>query len=348
MLIYINIFSCRPHIEGRTCDKCVNGFFNFPHCEPCRCSKEGTTFEICNQEDESCYCKKNVLPGGACDRCVDGTYNLQDSNPDGCTKCFCFGKTSRCDRAFLRPFNVSMLKDVSIATMNFTINGTMIARWPVQAEDITVNETTLQADMSLPGAVDGLVYFGVLDYLLDQNNHLTAYGGHLTYTLFYTTGLFGKALHGPDVLLLSKEIVLVHQSYEQPANAINFYASIKMVESNFRTDAGAPVTREQLMMVLRNLDRIFIRGAYWEQTVISQLSDVYLTMADEDEENYNQYEELAVEKCQCPPGYKGNSCEDCAPGYYRDPIGLYGGRCIPCNCNGHADTCDCNTGVCHV
>lgn len=241
-----------------------------------------------------------------------------------------------------------MLKDVSIATMNFTVDGTTIARWPVQAEDIAINETTLQADMSLPGAVEGLVYFGVLDYLLDQNNHLTAYGGHLTYTLFYTTGLFGKALYGPDVLLQGKEIVLVHQSYEQPANDINFYASVKMVESNFRTATGAPVTREQFMMVLRDLDRIFIRGAYWEQTVISQLSDVYLTMADEDEENYNQYEELAVEKCQCPPGYKGNSCEDCAPGYYRDPIGLYGGRCVPCKCNGHADTCDCNTGVCHV
>lgn len=46
-------------------------------------------------------------------------------------------------------------------------------------------------------------------------------------------------------------------------------------------------------------------------------------------------------------GYNGYSCEDCAPGYYRDPSGPYGGYCVKCQCNGHADTCDCNTGKCN-
>ena len=52
-----------------------------------------------------------------------------------------------------------------------------------------------------------------------------------------------------------------------------------------------------------------------------------------------------VELCQCPTGYIGQFCESCAPGYHRDPAG--GGpyaRCVPCNCNGHSDTCDVNTG----
>jgi laminin, alpha 3/5 len=99
---------CRPNVVGRKCDKCVNGFFNFPHCEPCRCDIRGTTFEICDQVDETCFCKKNVQ-GRECNSCVDGTYNLQTSNPDGCTKCFCFGKTTRCGSAYLRPLNVSIL-----------------------------------------------------------------------------------------------------------------------------------------------------------------------------------------------------------------------------------------------
>lgn len=38
--------------------------------------------------------------------------------------------------------------------------------------------------------------------------------------------------------------------------------------------------------------------------------------------------------------------QDCSPGYYRDPTGPYGGYCLPCQCNGHAETCDCNTGIC--
>jgi laminin, alpha 3/5 len=100
---------CRPNVVGRKCDKCVNGFFNFPHCEPCRCDLRGTTFEICDQVDETCFCKKNTQ-GRECNSCVDGTYNLQASNPDGCTKCFCFGKTSRCNSAYLRPLNVSGTK----------------------------------------------------------------------------------------------------------------------------------------------------------------------------------------------------------------------------------------------
>lgn len=297
--------SCRTHIEGRTCDKCLNGYYNFPHCEQCRCTKEGTTFDICDQQDETCFCKKNV-EGIACDTCKDGTYNLQQSNPDGCTKCFCFGKTTRCDRAYLRPFTVSMMKDVSLNSIEVTPIGAQVSRWPLVPEDIFVNETTLHADLSQKNSDEELVYFGVLDYLLDQNNHLTAYGGVLSYTLFYTTGIFGKAIIGPDVILEGKDTVIVHQNYEQPANSQIFSGSVKMVESNFQTISGAPVTREQFMMILRDLNAIFIRATYWEGTVMSQVSDVYLTMADDDVENYNFYEELPVEKCHCPPGEKAS------------------------------------------
>ena len=56
-----------------------------------------------------------------------------------------------------------------------------------------------------------------------------------------------------------------------------------------------------------------------------------------------------VEDCQCPPNYMGLSCEDCAPGYYRSPQkGPYGGFCVQCQCNGHSNECDVNTGKCLV
>lgn len=60
----------------------------------------------------------------------------------------------------------------------------------------------------------------------------------------------------------------------------------------------------------------------------------------------------SVESCSCPPGYKGLSCEDCAPGwtrsknsYGRDEIPL--GTCEPCNCLG-GGSCDPETGECQV
>ena len=56
----------------------------------------------------------------------------------------------------------------------------------------------------------------------------------------------------------------------------------------------------------------------------------------------------AVEECQCPEGYKGLSCENCAPGFTRSGSGLYLGTCTPCQCNGKSSTCDPENGVCSV
>lgn len=333
---------CLQNIEGRRCDRCLNGYFNFPHCQQCRCNIEGTTDEICDQTDESCLCKKNVQ-GSLCDTCVDGYYNLQASNPEGCNKCFCFGKTTRCEAARLRPYDVNMLKEVSLNSINITKNGPEAQRWDIDGRDLFLNDTALEADFSQRKSPDEWVYFGVLDYLNDQKNHLTAYGGVLTYNLRSTAEIFAKSFNAPDIILEGKDYTLLHRNYEQPASDTIFYGSINMVESSFTTILGLPVTREQFMNVLSSLNAIYIRATYWDRTIITYLYDVNLTMADEDDENPDFYETLSVEKCQCPPGYTGLSCEDCASGYYRE-----GGYCVPCQCNGHSPTCDYYTGKCHV
>ena len=55
--------------------------------------------------------------------------------------------------------------------------------------------------------------------------------------------------------------------------------------------------------------------------------------------------EYTVGSCDCPTGHKGVFCDECMDGYYR-PSGVPLDPCIPCNCNGHTNSCDSITGAC--
>uniref|UniRef100_A0A0P4W557 Laminin subunit beta-1 n=1 Tax=Scylla olivacea TaxID=85551 RepID=A0A0P4W557_SCYOL len=46
-------------------------------------------------------------------------------------------------------------------------------------------------------------------------------------------------------------------------------------------------------------------------------------------------------QCKCRPNTYGRQCNECQPGFWNFP------NCQRCQCNGHADTCDSYTGVCH-
>jgi len=77
------------------------------------------------------------------------------------------------------------------------------------------------------------------------------------------------------------------------------------------------------------------------------LNEFQLQVAKEDTSFDSSGEKaLTVEHCQCPPNYRGLSCEECSPGYFRSPAGPFGGFCVPCQCNGHSDRCDPVSGVC--
>ena len=111
---------------------------------------------------------------------------------------------------------------------------------------------------------------------------------------------------------------------------------------------GSPASREYIMMALAGLDNILIKAAFSERTSTAGISDVSLDTGSERDPRSGRGRASAVEQCQCPPGYKGLSCEACAPGYRRSGLGLYLGHCQPCDCNGKSSSCDSETGKCLV
>ncbi|XP_015919728.2 laminin subunit alpha isoform X1 [Parasteatoda tepidariorum] len=328
---------CKSNIVGRTCDKCKAGYWAFPHCQLCNCDLRGSTEDICEQDSARCFCKENVY-GDSCDQCKPGTFYLEEVNPLGCTKCFCFGATDRCSSGYL--FSAQVYTMSGWDKKVFTMKQEMME---VEGVPITLTED-VKAVLPLEWPQDDLFYFSApKEYL---GNKLNSYGGKLSYVISIQTDEDSdvESFVGPDVILMGNNITIVHVHVEEPAANILFGTSVDLLEREFRHISGREVSREQMMMVLVNLEHLLLRGSYFHPAEEIKLSRVVMEGATEDFSDGPQV--LRVEQCQCPPNYRGNSCEKCAPGYYRSKTGPYLGYCVPCQCYGHAQTCDVNTGKC--
>ncbi|KAM4703219.1 basement membrane-specific heparan sulfate proteoglycan core protein [Rhinophrynus dorsalis] len=172
---------------------------------------------------------------------------------------------------------------------------------------------------------------------------VASYGGKLRYTLTYNAGIRGSPLQDADVQITGNDITLVaYQPEFQPRDSKAF--EIVFRESQWKRPDGQQTTREHLMMALADLDEILIRASYSTDMISSSITGVSMESAGPSYTSLPQA--LEVEECRCPLGYKGLSCQDCAPGYTRTGSGLYLGHCEPCDCNGHSESCHPETGTC--
>lgn len=251
---------CKENIVGRQCDSCKPGHYQFPYCDKCECDLRGTNEDICDQVTAECHCKANVQ-GVTCDTCREGTFNLQSVNEKGCTECFCFGKTTRCQSARLYKTHVMDMTGWDAALVNEKNETMEILRIKPQE----INETTIVVDMGSGVDENDVIYMSApTNYL---NKKLFSYGGWLNYTIYYTTGLFGVAVPGADVIIQGADNFLIHKGEEQPPSNTIFPASVQLVESNFDTKQNLRATREQIMVVLGDLRGIYIRVTYWQPSL---------------------------------------------------------------------------------
>ncbi|XP_072210311.1 basement membrane-specific heparan sulfate proteoglycan core protein isoform X3 [Excalfactoria chinensis] len=342
--------ACAPGHTGRLCERCLPGYVGDPLrgelCrEPgaaggqCQCDMQGSTSEQCDASG-LCQCKANV-EGPHCATCRPHHFHLSAENPVGCLPCFCMGIVQHCtstsySRDTVRtPFAAGSWQGFAL----------------VNRQRSTRVTTGFSVEMGTQGPQLTYGRFGELSpesyywqlpqpYLGDK---VGSYGGRLRYTLTYTPGGRGGPLPDADIQITGNDITLVaYQPELLPRTPRAF--EIVFREHHWQRPDGQPATREHLMMALADLDEILIRATYASSMAWAAIAALSMDTAVPPRPGLPPA--LEVEECRCPPGYRGLSCQDCAPGYTRTGGGLYLGHCELCECNGHSDACHPESGLC--
>lgn len=331
---------CKPNISGIHCESCKPGYWNYPDCQQCNCNLDGTIDSVCDVNG-NCLCKKH-LSDPNCEQCAQGTYNLDARNPLGCTKCFCFGLSDRCTQS---PYFFKVVKNMNQA--DWTVN----KKSGVTIETLEGRDGfRLRVDaQTIDKPNEPIYWIAPADYL---GRKIYSYGGSLRYSIMYRSSDAESALKAtvkPDLILNGQNQTLIHLSLKRPTSGEKFENSVDLLESQFvDVSNGLPATREQLMIILNNLNELRIRASDVASFEEAELYNVELDLGAHpyDEEADKNRPALSVERCACPQNHYGLSCESCLPGFYK--VKGYGNSfsCVPCNCNDRAESCDEETGEC--
>ncbi|XP_039962560.1 basement membrane-specific heparan sulfate proteoglycan core protein isoform X6 [Bactrocera tryoni] len=337
--------NCLEGYTGRRCEICAAGYQGNPlipggSCHPIpesTCNAEGTYYPHPNG---TCECKPLVV-GPRCDTCAPESFHLNSFTYTGCIECFCSGLTKQCSSSSWYRDQISSSFGRSGAPHGFELIRDYKAAQPSKVNFQQYNSALTFNQQLSP---DPLYWSLPAPFLGDK---ITAYGGKLSYNLSYNPlpgGLMSRNT-APDVVISGEDITIIHyrKAGVNPSQPSSY--SVPIIESAWQRPDGQVVNREHLLMALSKIDAIYIKATYTTSTKDGQLTQVSLDIATQN--NIGTPRAYEVEECRCPVGYIGLSCERCAPGYKRlSEGGLYLGVCIPCECNGHSDQCDAETGTC--
>nr|XP_054604109.1 laminin subunit alpha-2 isoform X1 [Nothobranchius furzeri] len=325
---------CKEGFGGLRCDRCAVGYKDFPSCQRCECSVEGST----NTDPciTPCVCKENV-EGENCDRCKHGFYNLQRGNRRGCDKCFCMGVSSQCS-----PSTWSYDNETTLAGWHL-VGETGGRVWPIHRQ--TPSSLSIRHLEVVDNLGSAYYWSAPASYL---GNKLAAYGGKVTFMVSYTTDQQEqiRVTSEPDLVIEGGGMKIVDKRYGQPVYPSSTSTKhIVLLPENFLvSETGQPISRRDFMSVLVNVTSMMVRASYSTETsAVYRLHSFLMQVANPFAKGERA---SAVEMCTCPPGYAGLSCEACTSGHRRINGNLYNGVCEPCHCHGHSTWCHEVTGHC--
>ncbi|CRK93554.1 CLUMA_CG007087, isoform A [Clunio marinus] len=334
--------NCTKNTTGINCEKCLPNFFrpnNRPPdheepCIPCKCNSKGSV-GACNPIGGDCICKPGFA-GPNCDHCDIGF------SGENCEKCSCdnrgilpggecdevchckmFVKGEKCDKCVDGYFGLN--KENPEGCSKCFCSG------------IATTCESYEVKRNFTETLDG---WSVTDISKTQIAYPTRDNetGYMVFGMYELADVEAVYWSAPEVYL---------------GNRLEMKDIItRLRRTEYR---GDPVTRTQFMSVLTNVDSILIRGTYHTDQAEGILRRATLYSGDISSSNDIIQVEASnvfslVEKCHCPRGYDGLSCEECTFGH----IKIYDNstthekiiKCLPCNCNGHSESCNVETNEC--
>ncbi|XP_030577117.1 laminin subunit alpha-2 isoform X2 [Archocentrus centrarchus] len=355
---------CHDSFRGDKCNECQIGYRDFPQCIQCECNIAGSDRQTCDLErgvcgcaDQTgkCSCKENV-EGDNCDRCKPDTFGLSVRNPLGCSRCYCYGLTHFCTEAqgLIRMWLT--LKPEQTVLPLVDKSNTVETRTGVsfQHPEIIVHAEFITSTLSEP-------YYWKLPEQF-KGSMITAYGGQLKYAVYYEAREeTGPSSYEPQVIIKggpNHNMVMTHHISGLQIGQLTRH-EIDMTEHEWKFADGRAMTREDFMDILFYVDYILIKASHGNLMRHSRISEIILTVAEEGRPTKESEKAHQIEKCDCPVGYSGLSCEECAAGFYRLRSGFLAsapayrvptatgmGSCVQCQCSGHSSTCDPETSIC--
>ncbi|XP_063292891.1 basement membrane-specific heparan sulfate proteoglycan core protein isoform X6 [Pelobates fuscus] len=276
--------------------------------------------------------------------CPEGSFHIESTSK--CVPCFCFGITKVCHHTGryrnqirlrfdipedFKGVNVSMPSHQGIPPLSSNQLQIEPSVEEFQLVDLSRRFLSHESFWTLPPQFLG--------------NKVDSYGGSLSFKVRYglTQGL-SEPVRRPDLIIIGNGQKLIYRVSTSTQPSVVNQRRFHFTEENWVHESGASVTREDLLMTLQNLDSIMIQTVYDNKMASVGISDIVM---DTTSAQYTQLGiAVGVEECRCPGGYSGLSCEVCAAQFERVPGGPYLGTCSGCNCNGHASSCNSETGYC--
>uniref|UniRef100_A0A8C5AZY2 Basement membrane-specific heparan sulfate proteoglycan core protein n=1 Tax=Gadus morhua TaxID=8049 RepID=A0A8C5AZY2_GADMO len=352
---------CRDAYRGEKCNECQLGYRDFPQCTACECSAAGSESETCDQErgvcacadrTGKCSCKANV-EGHGCEDCKPGTFGLSVRNPLGCSSCYCYGLSQTCSekQGLIRMSLMLKPEQTVLPLVDKSNSAETRTGVSFQHPEILVHADLVSSALSEP-------------YYWRLPEQFKAYGGQLKYAVYYEAREeTGSSSYEPQVIIRggpNKDLLMMRHTAGLQIGQLTRH-EIEMTEAEWKHADGRSMTREDFMDVLFYVDYILIKASQGNQMRHSRISEISLTVAEGGRPNTESERAHQIESCECPAGYSGLSCEECAAGFYRlrgaavgpasgpasQEPGVAGmGRCVRCQCSGHSTTCDPETSIC--